>query len=138
MCHPDNPGNPQPAFCSPPSGRILGFIQPWLLLLLSEGPTHGYRLLEKLNLNDDTRGVDPGFLYRTLRQFEKDGLVGSSWDVEGAGPARRIYGITGDGRDYLRAWIAHVRATRDRLGRLLQAYETHGPGTTSETERRRE
>jgi len=102
---------------------MLGFIQPWLLLLLADGPAHGYQLLEKLNSNDDTRGVDPGFLYRTLRQFEKDGMLRSSWDVEGRGPARRVYAITEDGVEYLEAWIGHVRAARERLGRLLQAFE---------------
>ena len=125
MCSSDETSNPHPRFCSPSSGRILGFIQPWLLLLLCQEPAHGYQLLEKLNRNQDTSGVDPGFLYRTLRQFEKDGLVSSSWDVEGAGAARRIYEITGDGKDYLSAWIDHVRATRERLGRLLEAYESH-------------
>jgi poly-beta-hydroxybutyrate-responsive repressor len=114
----------QPGFCSPQSGRILGFIQPWLLLHLSQEPAHGYQLLEKLNRNEDARGVDPGFLYRTLRQFENDKLVHSSWDLKGEGPARRIYKITADGTDYLKAWIAHVRSTRDRLGRLLQAYSS--------------
>lgn len=131
MCHSDGPKDSQPGFCPPNSGRILGFIQPWLLLLLSEEPMHGYRLLEELNLNEDTRGVDPGFLYRTLRQFEKDGLVSSSWDVEGGGPARRIYEITGDGKDYLRGWIDHVRSTRERLGRLLEAYSARFPSPGS-------
>jgi poly-beta-hydroxybutyrate-responsive repressor len=112
-------------FCSPQSGRVLGFIQPWLLLHLSQEPAHGYQLLEKLNRNEDTRGVDPGFLYRTLRQFENDRLVHSSWDVKGGGPARRIYEITADGMDFLRAWIDHVRSTRERLGRLLQAYSSY-------------
>jgi poly-beta-hydroxybutyrate-responsive repressor len=104
---------------------MLGFIQPWLLLLLWEEPAHGYQLMEKLNRNDDTRGVDPGFLYRTLRQFEKDGLLRSSWDMERGGPARRIYEITEDGVEYLQAWIDHVRSTRERLGRLLEAYGSH-------------
>ncbi|MFP3898971.1 MAG: helix-turn-helix transcriptional regulator [Dehalococcoidia bacterium] len=107
-----------------PSGRMLGFIQPWLLLLLSEARAHGYELLEKLNQNADTGGVDPGFLYRTLRQFEGEGLVKSSWDVEGRGPARRVYEITPDGVEYLHAWADHVRSTRDRLGRLLEVYDS--------------
>jgi PadR family transcriptional regulator, regulatory protein PadR len=127
MCSSNNNPDPQPGFCSPPSGSIRGIIQPWLLLLLCEEPAHGYQLLEKLNGNDDTRGMDPGFLYRTLRQFEKDGLVDSTWDVKGAGPARRVYKVTGDGKDYLNAWISHVRATRERLGRLLDAHASRFP-----------
>jgi len=106
-----------------PPGRMMGFIQPWLLLLLSEKPAHGYELLDKLNQNEDTKGMDPGFLYRTLRHFEQDGLVKSSWDVEGRGPARRVYEITPDGIEYLHTWVDHIRSTRERLGRLLESYQ---------------
>lgn len=66
-------------FHGPLTGRMRGFVQPWLLLLLADSPAHGYQLLERLNQNEDTRGIDPGLLYRTLRQFEEDGLVKSSW-----------------------------------------------------------
>jgi len=110
--------------CSPPSGRIRGFIQPWLLLLLSEEAAHGYQLTDKLNRNEDTKGIDPGFLYRTLRQFEEDRLVKSSWDTEGSGPARRIYEITPDGIEFLHAWAEHIRNTRKRLGRFLESYSS--------------
>ncbi|MCD6358808.1 MAG: helix-turn-helix transcriptional regulator [Dehalococcoidia bacterium] len=110
--------------CGPPSGRMLGFIQPWLLLLLSEESAHGYQLLDKLNQNEDTRGIDPGFLYRTLRQFEEDGLVKSSWDMEGRGPARRVYEVTADGIEYLHSWVGHIRSNRARLGRFLETYES--------------
>jgi poly-beta-hydroxybutyrate-responsive repressor len=111
---------------------MLGFIQPWLLLLLSDKSAHGYQLLDKLNQNEDTKGIDPGFLYRTLRQFEQDGLVKSSWDVEGRGPARRVYEITPDGVEYLHAWVDHIRSTRERLGRLLETYESRFKSQTTE------
>jgi len=114
-----------PAFCGPSVGRIMGFIQPSLLLLLSKESAHGYQLLDKLNQNEDTRGMDPGFLYRTLRQFEEDGLVKSSWDMEGHGPARRVYEITTDGIEYLHVWASHIRSNRARIGRFLASYELH-------------
>lgn len=131
MCN-HHTGDCGPGFCNPPSGRMLGFIQPWLLLLLSEKPAYGYELLDRLNQNEDTRGVDPGFLYRTLRQFEQDGLVNSSWDIEGRGPARRVYEITADGIEYLHAWVNHIRGTRQRLGRFLETYESYSRSQTTE------
>ena len=111
-------------FHSSDMGRMRGYIQPWLMLLLIDAPSHGYQLLEKLNQNEDTKGVDPGLLYRTLRKFEDDGLVTSSWDTEGAGASRRVYTITEDGIAYLDAWIQHVRNSQDKLSRLINQYES--------------
>jgi poly-beta-hydroxybutyrate-responsive repressor len=135
MCNTYHSENGEHGCFGPPAGRVLGFIQPWLLLLLLEKPAHGYQLLDKLNRSDDTRGIDPGFLYRTLRKFEEDGLVRSSWDMEGQGPARRVYEITPDGIEYLHAWAGHVRSTRERLDRFLQAYESHFKSQTPEERR---
>ena len=118
-------------FCGLPTGRMQGFMQPWLLLLLRNRPAHGYQLLDRLNQNEDTRGIDPGFLYRTLRQFEEERLVKSSWDMEGPGAARRVYEITSDGIEYLRAWVEHIRNTRERLGRLLDTYESNSNTLTT-------
>lgn len=108
----------------PPRGRVRGFVQPWLLLLLAQAPAHGYDLMERLAQDEDSPGADPGLLYRTLRQFEEEGLVRSSWDTEGGGPARRVYEITAEGLDYLHAWAANIRRTQRRLDRFLGEYET--------------
>ena len=113
--------------CCPPGGRVRGFAQPWLLLLLTRKPTHGYELMEQLSRDEDTPDVDPGLLYRTLRQLEEDGLVRSSWNTEGAGPARRVYEITDEGIEYLHAWAINIRRTRARLDRFLAEYETRFP-----------
>jgi PadR family transcriptional regulator, regulatory protein PadR len=125
MCHSHEHGHPGGGCCGSSSGKITGFMQPWLLLLLSEKPAHGYQLSDKLNQKKDTAGIDPGFLYKTLRQFEEDGLVKSAWDTEGSGPARRVYQITKDGVEYLHRWAEHIRETRDRLGRFLESYSAH-------------
>lgn len=111
--------------CCPPGGRVRGFIQPWLLLLLAQNPAHGYELMERLGQDEETPGADPGLLYRTLRQFEEDGLVRSAWDTEGGGPARRVYEITDEGVEYLRAWAVNIRRTRERLDRFLAEYQTY-------------
>ena len=77
-----------------------------LLLVLGEEPTHGYdlpALLGPLGLGD----VDRGFVYRTLRTMEADGLVASTWDSSPTGPARRRYSVTPAGR----AWGAAASVT---------------------------
>jgi poly-beta-hydroxybutyrate-responsive repressor len=104
---------------------VRGFIQPWLLLLLLQKPSHGYELMERLAHDEETPDTDPGMLYRTLRQIEEDGLVKSSWDTEGKGPARRLYEVTPEGVEYLHTWAINIRRTRNRLDRFLTVYETH-------------
>jgi len=118
-------GSVQGSWCGAVSARMTGFVQPWILLLLTEAPAHGYQMVERLRDHPDTASIDPGFLYRTLRQFEKDGYVKSTWDVGTPGPARRVYEITSEGVEYLHAWGEHVRGARERLGRLLHAYDTY-------------
>lgn len=111
--------------CCPRGGRVRGFVQPWLLLLLVQKPAHGYELMEQLSQEDGTPAADPGLLYRTLRQFEEEGLVRSSWDTGGCGPARRVYEITEEGREYLHTWAVRIRHTRERLNRFLSEYEAY-------------
>ncbi len=110
--------------CPPGRARVRGFTHCWLLLQLGRAPAHGYELLERLSAVEVGTGIDPGSLYRTLRGLEEEGLVQSSWDTAGSGPARRVYGITDLGREYLQAWAVHIRTTRDRLDQFLADYET--------------
>jgi PadR family transcriptional regulator PadR len=104
---------------------IRGLVQPWLLLALAIRPAHGYELMERFAQHEDIPDPDPGLLYRTLRQLEKGGLVSSSWDTTGAGPARRVYEITAEGIESLHAWAINIRHTQARLGRFLAEYERH-------------
>ena len=50
--------------------RVERFAEPALLLLLSERPTHGYELLERLPALLAEERVDVGNLYRILRALE--------------------------------------------------------------------
>jgi len=127
MCHEHHGrhGHERGPFC-PPGGRVLGFVQPWLLLLLSRKSAHGYELMDRLGREENTP-ADPALLYRTMRQFEEEGLVRSTWDTEGAGPARRIYEITAEGLDYLHAWSVNIQRLRDRLDGFLAEYRQQFP-----------
>ena len=105
--------------------HVRGFIQPQLLLRLARKAAHGYELMDALrSVKGDENLADPGLLYRTLRQFEEDGLVTSAWDTDGHGPARRVYQITDAGREYLEWWAADIRKTRAQLDQFLAEYES--------------
>ncbi len=108
--------------CCPKRAGVRGFMQPWLLLLLAQRPAHGYELLEQLGQEESAPAVDPGLLYRTLRQFEQEGLVRSAWNTGSGGPARRVYEITEQGLDYLHTWALNISRTRERLDRFLAKY----------------
>ena len=105
----------------PHGGLPKNFVRPCLLLLLSEGQTHGYDLL--VRLAEFGFHVDPGGLYRTLRAFEREGLVRSWWETSDAGPARRTYLLTQEGENWLRLWGGTLREARRFLDRFLTRYE---------------
>ena len=105
--------------------HVRGFIQPRLLLLLAKKAAHGYELMDALrSVQGDENLADPGMLYRTLRQFEQDGLVTSAWDTDGPGAARRVYQLTEAGCEYLEWWVTDIRKTRAQLDRFLAEYES--------------
>lgn len=107
-------------FMQPP---IWGFLQPCLLLLLQEGPKHGYRLIEELEQRQLLGGgVDIGNLYRTLHKMEMMGLVEVSRSESGHGPNKRIYQITERGRELLRNWATALEQRTSTINRFLNEY----------------
>ena len=101
--------------------RVERFAEPAVLLLLRERPVHGYELLEQL---PDLTGerVDMGNLYRFLRLLETDGIVRSEWDDGAAGPSKRIYELTDEGRALLDQWASALRDSQTRLAGFLTRY----------------
>ena len=100
-------------------------IRPVLLLLMHEGPAHGYDLLERLK-EYAISGIDPSIIYRMLREMEEDGLVTSVWEEkESQGPPRRVYSLTASGNDALRGYLDDLKQTRERIDHLIQQYEKH-------------
>lgn len=103
--------------------RIERFAEPAVLLLLAEGPSHGYELAETLEDLLDEGRVDFGNLYRLLRSLEEEGLVASTWSEEAPGPQKRVYELTGEGAALLHAWATSLRARSERIAALLARYE---------------
>lgn len=104
-------------------GRGLRFLEPGLLGLLRERPTHGYELIADLPAVLGTDRVDVGNVYRALRGLEERGLVTSEWREDLPGPAKRTYAITDEGRRALERWSHWLRDARDRIDSLLSRLE---------------
>ena len=100
-----------------PVGLPRNYLRPCLLLLLAEGTSHGYELLDQIR-DLGLERVDPGGLYRCLRAMDEEGLVRSSWKPSSSGPARRTYALTDDGRE----WLHVVAGSLGEVARALALY----------------
>lgn len=104
------------------------FLEPCLLLLLKQKAAHGYELIEKIHQLDFLLAKpDPGVVYRHLRRLEEEGLISSTWDTEGSGPAKKVYNIAKEADDYLRAWAEHIGATKAMLEGFLEMFQKEFP-----------
>jgi PadR family transcriptional regulator PadR len=105
------------------------FTTPAVLLLLSQAPAHGYELLARLGDVFPRSGPlpDPGAFYRLLRGLENDRAVSSSWQTPQAGPARRVYAITEDGREQLDGWVVSIELDMKAMRGFLGAYRRTTP-----------
>jgi len=100
------------------------WLQPFLLLSLQQWQSHGYELMQRLALYG-FESIDPGSVYRTLRQLERDGLVSSDWDTNASnGPARRVYSLTDSGEMYLQTWASALRGYQSMLDSFFKSYPT--------------
>ncbi len=126
---PGNTSRPRRRCCQAADGtqRQLGrgrgaLLEPALLIALARSEAHGYdlvRAIEEMTGGDVV--PDTGGLYRLLRRLEVEGVVTSSWQESGAGPQRREYRLTDEGRALLAHWMEHLAVRRDALDRLIRA-----------------
>ena len=80
-----------------------------ILGLLAQRPRHGYELraaFEALVGGEDIWDVKPAQIYTTLDRLEEGGLVAEEATEQDAGPEKRIYGLTAQGRSELNEWFA--------------------------------
>ncbi|MDQ4047397.1 MAG: PadR family transcriptional regulator [Actinomycetota bacterium] len=68
-----------------------------VLAVLSHGESHGYAIAEVLRQSGFTR-IKGGTLYPLLKRLEDQGLVEHTWLHDQAGPGRKQFTLTEQGR----------------------------------------
>jgi PadR family transcriptional regulator PadR len=102
--------------------RPRNWLVPVILLALREWNSYGYELMERAAAFG-FEAMNPGTLYRTLRQMEKDGVVKSKWETSKGGPARRMYSITEAGEAYLDFWAEALERFQQMMDVFFQLYQ---------------
>lgn len=102
-----------------PGDWLRGVLELCVLGVLSDGPTYGYAIAQRL----DAAGlgtVKGGTLYPLLGRLETDGLAAATWQAGEAGPGRKFFELTADGRAELlrrtRLYDDFLARTRSLLG----------------------
>lgn len=117
-------------------------IFPVLLLhMLSQGPDHGYGLMQRIeSVTGDLLPVNTNTIYPLLRRLEERGFVEGSWDHPSK-RARRTYEITESGRERLALikgrllpYLDMISSTVVKLkGELYDEGTVQNPGKSGQT-----
>jgi PadR family transcriptional regulator, regulatory protein PadR len=113
---------------------------PFVLLALTNAPTHGYVLANYLaDLGFRRAAQDPSVVYRVLRQFAEDDMVTSAWTLGDDAPPGRVYRLTPAGEAYLHERATDLQRQAERIAVFLDRYRQEFPtrGTAITTPRPR-
>ena len=104
-----------------------GLVALVLLAVLdrSTDDLYGYEIAKRLQrANDGEPLFKEGTIYPVLRSLSADGFLTSRVEPSVAGPPRRYYRITDEGRALLTAWSGVWSQTRDFVDRFLRGAES--------------
>jgi len=105
--------------------RPRNWLTPVTLVLLKEESSYGYEMMERLQEEFGFEPINPGSVYRPLRQMEKEGLCESEWELSSnGGPAHRMYSITEAGETYLDAWADACKQYQQVIDSFSRVYRS--------------
>ncbi len=104
--------------------RPRNWLVPVTLVLLKEESSYGYEIMERLEEEFGFEQINPGSVYRTLRQMENEGLCESEWEPAKSGPARRMYSLTEAGETYLDAWADACKQYQQVIDSFSRVYRS--------------
>jgi PadR family transcriptional regulator PadR len=95
-----------------------GAIEYCVLALLRDQDRYGLELARTL-AEADGLVTSEGTVYPLLTRLRQEGLLESTWEESPAGPPRRYYRITRDGRSALKAFSEQWKRFRSTVDTLL-------------------
>lgn len=96
---------------------LKGHLDLLLLAVLSEGPNHGYAIIDELRTRSgETFDLPEGTVYPALHRLQKAGYVTSDWTLAN-GRRRRVYTLTDQGRA---AFVTERRDWHEFAGSVQQ------------------
>lgn len=114
----------------PATGWLRAALDLAVLAVLTDGEGHGYALIQRL-AQHRLGPVRGGALYPVLARLETEGAVTAQWRAGEGGPGRKVYALTGTGRDRLADGRDRWHDFSTTFDRLLTS--TDRPTTTEET-----
>ena len=101
-------------------GLPRSFLRPVLIIVLGNGPSHGYELAVRM-WEFGLPTVDLAGIYRMLRVLEREDLVASEWEPSAHGPPRRVHTLTEAGKAAAIDHVAFLREVRSLLDSALDS-----------------
>jgi len=105
-----------------PEKNWISFL---ILRVLCEEPQYGYKLMETLANREYVlpERIESGTIYTILRRMERRGLLESVWETTDSGPARRIYKLTDEGLEFLKAGLETMVKRKPLIEDLVSFYK---------------
>ena len=103
-----------------------GLLPYCVLALLRDTERYGFELVRTLG-QVDGMVTGEGTIYPLLARLRRQGLVETTWQESAAGPPRRYYRLTADGRRSLGEFSAEWSRLRDSVDRLLTKHRQEHP-----------
>ncbi len=90
-------------------------------------PRYGYQIARSLEERERDEGMEvpmmkQGALYPVLRSLEAGGLLTSEVEPSVAGPPRRYYSVTDEGRQAIHLWRESWTRTREFVDAVLEGH----------------
>jgi PadR family transcriptional regulator len=105
------------------SQLLKGVLDMCLLAIISEEPSYGYEMADKLSSRGLTLSSE-GSIYPTLSRMQRSGLIeGYFVEADGSGPPRKYYRIEPEGSKKLGEWKDEWFSLSAGVGQVVKGAE---------------